>query len=73
MCSFDGFHVQVALTFVFLDGCVPAVRQRATVSITHACQIVFISAKGLSDCLCLECTVTIIDDITYPDVLDHID
>lgn len=50
----DGLHEEVALAFLFFDGCVPRIGQGTAVSVAQTCQVVFVSAEGLGRRLALE-------------------
>ena len=71
VCSFDGFHVEIALALVFFNCCISTVTEGTTVSIAHTSKIVFIPAEFLGNCLGLERAVSVVDNIPNNVVLNH--
>jgi len=71
MSSLDCLQVKVSHAFIFSDGGVPSIGQRAGVSIAHTCQIIYISAEGLLHSLGFERAVAVVN--YFPDyvVLYH--
>ena len=72
MGSLDSLHVQEAMALAFKDSGVTRVSKGTRVSVTHACQIVLVTAESLSYGLCLERAMAVVYHPPYNVVLYHI-
>ena len=72
MCSFNGFHVEIAVALVLEHGCVSAVSQWTRVLVTQTSQVVLIGAEVLGYSLSFKTTVSCVDDSPHNVVLYHI-